>query len=149
MAWVNRVLLLGNLTRDPEVRYLPSGSAVATLRLAVSRTYRTQGGEDREETCYVDVSVFGKQAEVMLDKVGITLNKNLVPYDPRPPAHASGVRIGTPAMTTRGMKEAEMEVIAGLIDQAVVGRDDPQALEKVRRAVAGLTRKFPIYTRKA
>ncbi len=60
---VNRVLLLGNLTRDPEVRYMPSGMANATLRLATTRRFRNAQGEDKEETCFVDVVVWGKQAE--------------------------------------------------------------------------------------
>lgn len=63
MASLNRVFLIGNLTRDPEVRYLPSGAAVADLRLAVSRKYKTQQGEDKEETCFVSVSAWGRQAE--------------------------------------------------------------------------------------
>jgi single-strand DNA-binding protein len=63
MASMNRVFLLGNLTRDPEVRYLPSGQAVAEFRLAVSHKYKTQSGEEKEDTCYVDVSVWGRQAE--------------------------------------------------------------------------------------
>ena len=63
-ASVNHVLLLGNLTRDPEVRYLPTGQANATLRLATTRRFKTQQGEDKEETCFVDVVVWGKQAEV-------------------------------------------------------------------------------------
>lgn len=64
MASMNRVFLLGNLTRDPEVRYIPSGQAVAELRLAVSHKYKTQGGEEKEETCYVDVNAWGRTAEV-------------------------------------------------------------------------------------
>ena len=63
MASLNRVLLIGNLTRDPEVRYTPSGTAVADLRLAVSRQYNTTGGEQKEEVCYVSVTVWGRQAE--------------------------------------------------------------------------------------
>jgi single-strand DNA-binding protein len=63
MASLNKVFLIGNLTREPEVRYLPSGSAVADLRLAVNRKYKTQQGEDKEETTYVSVSVWGRQAE--------------------------------------------------------------------------------------
>ncbi len=63
MADFNKVMLLGNLTRDPEVRQLPSGTAVADIGLAINRKYRTQQGEDREETCFVTVSVFGRQAE--------------------------------------------------------------------------------------
>ena len=63
MASLNRVFLLGNLTRDPEVRYIPSGMAVADLRLAVSRKFKTANGEEREETCYVSVVVWGRQGQ--------------------------------------------------------------------------------------
>ncbi len=63
MASLNKVFLIGNLTRDPEVRYLPSGAAVGDLRLAVNRKYKTQQGEEREETCFVNISVWGRQAE--------------------------------------------------------------------------------------
>jgi single-strand DNA-binding protein len=63
MATLNRVFLLGNLTRDPEVRYLPSGTGVTDLRLAVSRKYKTAAGEEKEETCYVNVVVWGRQGE--------------------------------------------------------------------------------------
>ncbi len=63
MAQLNKVLLIGNLTRDPEVRYTPKGSAVADLGLATNRTWRTETGEEKEEVCYVNVVVWGKQAE--------------------------------------------------------------------------------------
>ena len=63
MASLNKVLLIGNLTRAPELRYTPSGTAVSDLRLAVNRSYTTQGGEKREETCFLTVVVWGKQAE--------------------------------------------------------------------------------------
>src|SRR6266571_4657677 len=63
MASLNKVFLIGNLTKPPELRYTPSGTAVADLRLAVNRNYTTQGGEKREETCFLTVVVWGKQAE--------------------------------------------------------------------------------------
>lgn len=63
MAQLNKVLLIGNLTRDPEVRYTPKGSAVADLGLATNRTWRTETGEEKEEVCYVNIVVWGKQAE--------------------------------------------------------------------------------------
>ena len=63
MASLNKVFLIGNLTRAPELRYTPSGTAVSDLRLAVNRNYTTQGGEKREETCFLTVVVWGKQAE--------------------------------------------------------------------------------------
>jgi single-strand DNA-binding protein len=63
MASLNRVLLIGNLTRDPELRYIPSGAAVANLRLAVNSTFKDQAGQRKEETCFVTIVVWGKQAE--------------------------------------------------------------------------------------
>jgi single-strand DNA-binding protein len=63
MATLNKVLLIGNLTRDPEVRYTPAGMAVSDLRMAVSRKFKTANGEEREETCFVSVTVWGRQAE--------------------------------------------------------------------------------------
>jgi single-strand DNA-binding protein len=63
MASLNRIFLIGNLTRDPELRYIPSGQAVATLRMAVTERYRTKAGENREETLFIDVIVWGKSGE--------------------------------------------------------------------------------------
>ena len=65
MANLNKVFLIGNLTRDPELRYTPSGTAVASFGVAVNRKWRSQTGEDREETCFVDVNAFARQAEVL------------------------------------------------------------------------------------
>jgi glycine hydroxymethyltransferase len=87
----------------------------------------------------------GKDAEEALDKAGITVNKNAIPYDPQKPFIASGVRIGTPAVTTRGMKEAEMDAIADLIDDALKSRGDDAALARVKQATTALCRRFPIY----
>jgi glycine hydroxymethyltransferase len=87
----------------------------------------------------------GKDAEIALDKAGITVNKNAIPYDPQKPFIASGVRIGTPAVTTRGMKEVEMDQIAALIDEALQARGDDAALKRVKEATTALCRRFPIY----
>ena len=87
----------------------------------------------------------GKEAEEALDRAGITVNKNAIPYDPQKPFIASGVRIGTPAVTTRGMKEAEMDAIAELIDDALKSRADDAALARVKSATTALCRRFPIY----
>ena len=87
----------------------------------------------------------GKDAEAALDKAGITVNKNAIPYDPQKPFVASGVRIGTPAVTTRGMKEGEMDRIAALIDEALQARADDAALKRVKEATTALCRSFPIY----
>lgn len=90
-------------------------------------------------------NITGKDAATLLDTVCITVNKNLIPFDQQPPAVTSGVRIGTPAVTTRGMKEAEMVKIASLIDQAIVFRHDQEKLNQVRAQVEALTQQFPIY----
>ncbi len=87
----------------------------------------------------------GKEAEEALDKAGITVNKNAIPYDPQKPFIASGVRVGTPAVTTRGMKEPEMDAIAELIDDALKARTDDAALKRVKQETTSLCRRFPIY----
>ncbi|MFC1729812.1 serine hydroxymethyltransferase [candidate division KSB1 bacterium] len=86
----------------------------------------------------------GKEAQVTLDKVGITLNKNTIPDDPRSPFDPSGIRLGTPAITTRGMKEPEMEKIAEWIDRSVSNIDDVSELAKIKEEVKELCLKFPV-----
>lgn len=90
-------------------------------------------------------NITGKQAQLALDEAGITCNKNAVPYDPQPPMVTSGIRIGTPAMTTRGMKEDEMRMIAGFIDKVVRNFDKKDVLKQVKSEVNELTAKFPLY----
>ncbi|MBU0649133.1 serine hydroxymethyltransferase [Patescibacteria group bacterium] len=89
--------------------------------------------------------ISGKQAEQALDKAGITVNKNMIPDDTRSPMDPSGIRIGTPAITTRGMKEDEMKQIAAWIEQALNNYDNDAELEKIRNDVKELTERFPIY----
>jgi len=90
-------------------------------------------------------NITGKEASSVLDQVRITVNKNLIPFDPQKPMVTSGIRIGTPTVTSRGMKEEEMKTIAELIDKAIVQRDDEAELSKVNEAVYHLTGIFPIY----
>jgi len=89
--------------------------------------------------------ISGKDMATLLDRVQITVNKNLVPFDPESPAVTSGIRIGTPAITTRGMKEAQMVTIAELIDRTIIHRDNEAELEKIRQQVESLAQEFPIY----
>lgn len=95
-----------------------------------------------------DAECTGKVAQLVLDEAGITLNKNTVPDDPRSPFVTSGVRIGTPSVTTQGMTEAEMPVIAALIAEALRHRDDATAVARVKSKVAALCAKFPVYPHK-
>jgi len=117
----------------------------ATLQMAGFRI--VSGGTDNH-LMLVDVfqkGILGSEAELALGKAGITVNKNTIPYDTNPPLKASGIRIGTPALTTRGMKEAEMVVIAAWIAKALEQRNNDAALEKIRREVAELANRFPLY----
>lgn len=91
-------------------------------------------------------NITGKQAENSLGKAGITVNKNMVPFDQRSPFVTSGIRVGTPAVTTRGMKENEMKMIADFINDAVNNFEDDNKLEKIRSDVKQLCSKFPLYT---
>jgi glycine hydroxymethyltransferase len=104
------------------------------------------GGTDNH-LMLVDVfqqGIPGNEAEQALDRAGITVNKNGIPFDPNPPLKPSGIRIGSPAITTRGMKEPEMELIAGWLDQALRTRGDEAAVTRIRQEVFELTARFPI-----
>jgi glycine hydroxymethyltransferase len=88
----------------------------------------------------------GKQAQLALDQAGITVNKNMIPFDQRKPMVTSGVRIGTPAVTTRGMREAEMAVISDLLARVLANPDDAENLAAIREESADLCRRFPLYS---
>ena len=110
----------------------------------MNRGFKLVSGGTDNHLMLVDLTnkgVTGKEAEAMLDEVGITVNKNTIPFDKQKPNIASGIRIGTPAMTTRGMKEEEMKTIAELIDRTIKGDDK----EKIKADVLKLTSRFPIY----
>ncbi|HET7722019.1 MAG TPA: serine hydroxymethyltransferase, partial [Acidimicrobiales bacterium] len=92
-----------------------------------------------------DADLSGKKARLALDRAGISLNENTVPDDPRPPYIASGLRIGTPAVTTQGMGPTEMATVAELIHRTLVGRDDEAEITAVRRAAAELCSKYVPY----
>jgi glycine hydroxymethyltransferase len=123
----------------------------SALAGALSRQgFRLVSGGTDNHMMVVDLTPFdadltGKEAQLVLDEAGITLNKNTIPNDPRSPFVTSGVRIGTPSVTTQGMKEAEMEQIAELIATALRNRTDAAAIADVRARVAALCARFPVY----
>lgn len=110
--------------------------------------YRLVSGGTDNHLMLVDVfekGILGSEAELALGKAGITVNKNAIPYDTNPPLKPSGIRIGTPALTTRGMKEGEMRQIARWIDQALIERNNDAALARIRGEVAEMANQFPLY----
>jgi len=110
--------------------------------------FRLVSGGTDNHLMLVDVfskGITGKVAEAALGKAGITVNKNAIPFDQNPPMVASGIRVGTPAVTTRGMREPEMEIIGELITRGLKTPDDERALTMIRMEVETLCRKFPLY----
>lgn len=115
-----------------------------------ARGYKLCFGGTENHLLLIDVTpkgLSGKQAQIALDYAGITVNKNMIPDDPRSPMDPSGIRLGTPALTTRGMKEAEMKIIADWIDEAIMNWQDETKLAAIRQQVVKLTKKFPLYPR--
>jgi glycine hydroxymethyltransferase len=114
----------------------------------VAGGFRLVSGGTDNHLMLVDVfskGVTGKAAEAALGKAGITVNKNTIPFDQNPPLVASGIRVGTPAVTTRGMREPEMDLIGDYLIQALSAADDDAVLGKIRVEVEKLCRKFPLY----
>ena len=135
----------------PEFKSYQEQVAKNAGRLAdglVKRGYNLVSGGTDNHLMLVDLrnkGITGKDAETALDASGITLNKNAVPFDDKPPMVTSGVRIGTPAVTTRGMKETEMDKIAEYIDKVLSNIGNEGVYSEVRKAVGDLCKKFPVY----
>ncbi len=125
--------------------------AANATRLAAALSasgFRLVSGGTDNHLMLVDVfskGITGKVAEAALGKAGITVNKNAIPFDKNPPMVASGIRVGTPAITTRGMREPEMDLVGELIARALKTPDDDAALGAVKAEVETLCRKFPLY----
>ena len=128
-------------------RQLVTNAARLASALTAAGFRLVSGGTDNHMVL-VDVfskGITGKVAEAALGHAGITVNKNAIPFDQNPPMVASGIRLGTPAVTTRGMGEAEMDQVAGFIARALAAPDDARALGMVKAEVEQLCRKFPLY----
>ncbi|MEI7483276.1 MAG: serine hydroxymethyltransferase [Ignavibacteriota bacterium] len=125
-------------------------NAQALAAKLVSLDFKIISGGTDNHLMLVDLrnkNTTGKAAQEALDDVGITCNKNSVPYDDKSPLVTSGIRLGTPALTTRGMKEADMELIGELINKVVTNPQDEKTKLEVREAVAGLSARFKLYGR--
>jgi glycine hydroxymethyltransferase len=136
---------------EPEFKQYAQQVVVNAKVLAetlMSEGYRVISGGTDTHVMLVDVfsrGILGSEAENALHEAGITVNKNAIPYDVNPPLKPSGIRIGSPAMTTRGMREPEMRIIAKWITEALDRRNDPQALRGIRGQVLELVENFPLY----
>src|SRR5256885_499903 len=131
---------------DYQRQIVRNAAALATALTAAG--FRLVSGGTDNHLMLVDVfskGLTGKVAEAALGKAGITVNKNAIPFDRNPPMVASGIRIGTPAVTTRGMREEDMDVVGDLIARALQTPEDDRALAMVRAEVETLCRKFPLY----
>jgi glycine hydroxymethyltransferase len=123
-------------------------NAARLAKAVAGQGYRIVSGGTDNHLFLIDVfskGITGKVAEKALERAGITANKNTIPFDPNPPMVASGIRIGTPAVTTRGMGLAEMDAIASLIARALDARDDEAALTRLAGEVESLASRFPLY----
>jgi len=128
-------------------RQIVANAQRLAARLSAAGFRLVSGGTDNH-LMLVDVfskGLTGKVAEAALGKAGITVNKNAIPFDQNPPMVASGIRVGTPAITSRGMREAEMDTIGDLIARALRSPDDDTALGMVKTEVETLCQKFPLY----
>ncbi|MGH9605296.1 MAG: serine hydroxymethyltransferase [Terracidiphilus sp.] len=145
-----KAVALGEALR-PEFRtyaaQIVSNAKVLAEALSEAGFRLVSGGTDNH-LMLVDVfekGILGSEAELALGKAGITVNKNSIPWDTNPPLKPSGIRVGTPALTTRGMKGPEMRTIAKWIAKALEQRNDDAALERIRHEVAELANQFPLY----
>jgi glycine hydroxymethyltransferase len=124
-------------------------NAKAMVQVILQRGYKiVSGGTDNHLFLVdlIDKNITGKEATDVLDRAYITLNKNMLPNDQRSPFVTSGLRIGTPAMTTRGLKEKELSEVAGWICDVLDNLTDSAVIERVRNQVIALCQRFPVYS---
>jgi glycine hydroxymethyltransferase len=124
------------------------GNATALAEAMLSRGFRLVSGGTDTHLMLVDLTskgLTGKAAEAALDKAGITVNRNGIPFDERPPTVTSGIRLGTPALTSRGMGEAEMRQVAGLVAEVLADVEDASRQARVATRVRELCAEFPLY----
>ena len=113
-----------------------------------NKGYRVISGGTDNHLILIDLfgskQITGKEAEKALEQAGISINKNMIPFDPRKPLDPSGIRLGTPALTTRGCKEADMQTVADLIDETLMHRSDEAKLTQIKDKVKEFALKFPV-----
>lgn len=145
-----KAIAFGELLNDEFTSYAKQVqlNAQAMAKALTSRAYHIISGGTDNHLMLIDLrnkNITGKKAQETLDRAHITLNKNAVPFDDKSPFVTSGIRIGVPAITTRGMKEEHMETVVDLIDRVLMNIDDENTINKVSQSVKELMQQFPLY----
>ena len=145
-----KAIAFGEILSDEFTQYAKQvqANAQAMAKALVSRGYNIISGGTDNHLMLIDLrnkNITGKKAQETLDRAHITLNKNAVPYDDKSPFVTSGIRIGVPAITTRGMKEKDMESVVSLMDKVLMKIDDPAIVDQVAGDVHDLMHQFPLY----
>jgi glycine hydroxymethyltransferase len=145
-----KAIAFGELLSDEFTVYIKQVqlNAQAMAKAFTAKGYEIISGGTDNHLMLIDLrnkNITGKKAQETLDKAHITLNKNAVPYDDKSPFVTSGIRVGVPAVTTRGMKEEHMQIVVDLIDKVLMNIDDANNVEAVKEDVKLLMKQFPLY----
>jgi glycine hydroxymethyltransferase len=145
-----KAIAFGEILSDDFTTYIKQvqSNAQAMAKAFTAKDYQIISGGTDNHLMLIDLrnkNITGKKAQETLDKAHITLNKNAVPFDDKSPFVTSGIRVGVPAITTRGMKEADMQTVADLIDRVLVNIDDEQNILSVKNDVRSFMKNFPLY----
>jgi len=145
-----KAIAFGEALTEEYMKYIVQvkKNAAAMAKAFIAKGYEIVSGGTDNHLILIDLrnkNVTGKAAENALVTADITINKNMVPYDDKSPFVTSGIRVGTAAITTRGMKEKQMEHIVELIDAVLMDPENEQSIKKVRKKVHKLTEDFPLY----
>jgi glycine hydroxymethyltransferase len=146
----SKAIAFGEILSDEFTSYARQvqSNAQAMAKALVAKEYNIISGGTDNHLMLIDLrnkNITGKKAQETLDKAHITLNKNAVPYDDKSPFVTSGIRIGVPAITTRGMKESHMQTVVDLIDKVLMNIDDAQMVSTVSKEVHEFMLQFPLY----
>ncbi|RYY45378.1 MAG: serine hydroxymethyltransferase, partial [Chitinophagaceae bacterium] len=145
-----KAIAFGELLTDEYTTYIKQvqKNAQAMAKAFVDKGYQIISGGTDNHLMLIDLrnkNITGKKAQETLDKAHITLNKNAVPYDDKSPFVTSGIRVGVPAVTTRGMKEEHMQTVVDLIDRVLMSIDDEAIISSVKQEVKNFMKQFPLY----
>ncbi len=145
-----KAIAFGELLTDEFAVYIKQVqlNAQAMAKAFIEKDYQIISGGTDNHLMLIDLrnkNITGKKAQETLDKAHITLNKNAVPYDDKSPFVTSGIRVGVPAITTRGMKEADMQTVVDLIDRVLSNIDDETVIAAVKTDVKAFMQRFPLY----